>query len=129
MSTDADRIDAALDERRIELGLLWDDVATAAHVSYETLRNIRRGRPSRALNKANLERALKLQRGSIDRLVAGGDIVPLDEGESVVSRNARAEVERRLARVKARYPAEYELIMRAVRALDDEQVAQIVTEQ
>ncbi|HEX5117273.1 MAG TPA: hypothetical protein VFW65_18950 [Pseudonocardiaceae bacterium] len=70
-----------------------------------------------------------LQRGSIDRLVAGGDIVPLDESESVVSRNARAEVERRLARVKSRCPEEYELIMRAVRALDDDQVAQIVTDQ
>lgn len=65
----------ALDERRLELGMRWEDVARAGGISYETIRNVRNGRPMRPLTKANLERALRLKRGSID----AGVLTPLDE--------------------------------------------------
>lgn len=65
----AESLDTAMDDRRTELGMLWEDVAAAAGVSYETLRAIRRGRMMRSLTRAKIEQALRWPRGHIQDLL------------------------------------------------------------
>lgn len=62
---------AAMEERRIYLQLRIEDVARQAGVSPNTLRSVGSGRPTRPLTDAGIERALKWERGSLDRLRAG----------------------------------------------------------
>lgn len=69
----ADQLDSAMDDRRTELGMYWEDVAEAAGLSYETLRAIRRGRPMRSLTRAKVERALQWPHGHIERLIRDAD--------------------------------------------------------
>jgi hypothetical protein len=66
-----------MNERRVDLGLRWTDVAEAGDVSPETLRAVRRNSaPLRDLTKAGIERGLRWSRGSVDRILAGGDPSP-----------------------------------------------------
>jgi hypothetical protein len=67
-----------MEDRRIDLQLLWNDVAAASGLTTETLRNIRNGTGGiRPLNKRAIENALKWQPGSIDRILAGEQPIPL----------------------------------------------------
>lgn len=66
----ADAVAAALDERRIDLGMKWLDVAAAASVSPKTLDRFRNGHRT-AETTAKVERALKLPRGYVAALEAG----------------------------------------------------------
>lgn len=73
-------LDAAMNARRIELGLSWDEIAAQAGVSTAFLREYRKGRKgARDLTKALLEDALKWKRGSLEELAAGGHAEPADE--------------------------------------------------
>lgn len=75
---DRARLAALMNERRIELGLRWDDVAEAGDVSAETLRVVRRSSaPLRDLTKVGIERGLQWERGSVDRVLAGEEAVPV----------------------------------------------------
>lgn len=91
-------LDAAMNKRRVELGLEWDDLAKHGEVSDSFLRGFRKGRKgARDLTKAKLEDALKWQRGSIDAILAGGQPEPADEiptiGELLVRHGVIAEDE------------------------------------
>jgi hypothetical protein len=69
-----------MEDRRIDLQLLWNDVAAASGLTTETLRNIRNGTGGiRPLNKRAIENALKWQPGSIDRILAGEQPIPLSQ--------------------------------------------------
>ncbi|MGH3095120.1 MAG: helix-turn-helix domain-containing protein [Streptosporangiales bacterium] len=96
-----ERLDQSIEQRRLELGLDWKDLAASVGIADVTLRNIRRGRnaPS-VLNKYRLEDALGWKHGSVDAILDGGD--PTDANAvSDSSRDAPrqlspAEVSRRI---------------------------------
>lgn len=88
----------AMNQRRIELGLSWDQIADKAQVSTAFLREYRKGRKgARDLTKALLEDALKWRRGSLDAIAAGGQPEPADEiptiGELLVQHGVLTEAE------------------------------------
>jgi hypothetical protein len=71
---DRARLAALMNERRVDLGLRWADVAALGGISAETLRAVRRDPgPLRDLTKAGIENGLQWQRGSVDRILAGGE--------------------------------------------------------
>jgi hypothetical protein len=74
MDTDSDeiatRLDSAMNERRLELRLRWNQVAERAEMTPGNLHKIRRGHISLTeLAKTGLENALQWPRGHIDQLV------------------------------------------------------------
>lgn len=76
----ASRLDEAMNERRIALGLQWKQIAQRAGLSEFHLRRIRRGQyEPRELTRAELERALEWTTGSIDAVLAGAAPTPLEE--------------------------------------------------
>jgi transcriptional regulator with XRE-family HTH domain len=68
-----ERLNVAMEERRLELGLSWKQVAGAADISEATLRAIRNGanEPS-ALTARGIERALGWAAGGVERVLNGG---------------------------------------------------------
>lgn len=99
MTTDSGRDPARarladlMDERRRQLRLTWDEVASRASIHRETLRNLRTGVSAnlRPLTKAGLEGALKWKDGSVDAILAGG--APTPSGEPEPSDKFRAGIE------------------------------------
>jgi transcriptional regulator with XRE-family HTH domain len=80
------RLDEAMDQRRLELGLEWREVAERAGITYETLRAARRGKgniPPRT--RRAIERGLQWSPGSVAELLAGRsptrDVAAITEGE------------------------------------------------
>jgi hypothetical protein len=69
-------LDEALDDRRVELDMQWIDVARLANISLSTLDRVRKGAGTKLKRRA-VERALRLQAGSIER----GTMEPLIEPE------------------------------------------------
>lgn len=89
-----------MDERRGELDLPWKQVAERTGVSEQHIYRIARGDVGRmrATTKKAIERALRWANGSVDRIAAGREPVPVadsppDEREPALS----PEVRRRLA--------------------------------
>jgi transcriptional regulator with XRE-family HTH domain len=64
------RLNDAMNERRIDLGLKWTDVARRAGVSKETVLRFRSG-PRTPETTAKIERALGWPRGYLDAIAAG----------------------------------------------------------
>ncbi|GAA3222964.1 helix-turn-helix transcriptional regulator [Actinocorallia longicatena] len=74
MSEPHERLDQAMEARRLDLRLSWAQLARDADISPQALRAIRRGeyRPSK-LTARDLDDALKWQRGSVETVLAGGE--------------------------------------------------------
>lgn len=70
--TPAQRLDLALDDRRIELGLTWGQVADRVGRSEEMIRRFRNTGTGSRETKAGLERALGWTKGSVDAVLKGG---------------------------------------------------------
>jgi hypothetical protein len=80
----ARRLAALMEERRLDLGLRWTDVAAESGMSVEGLRTMRRdGAVPRALNQRGIERALRWEPGSIGRILRGEDPVPVAAPEQI----------------------------------------------
>src|SRR3546814_14945765 len=75
MTKASNLLDEAMEQRRVELGMSWKDVAAEAGVSVETLTALRKGRtnPDNAnpLTKRGVERALLWEAGGFDDALAG----------------------------------------------------------
>lgn len=73
------RLGRLMDERRLNLGLDWQDVASLAGISTKTLYNARvPGAPLPApRTRRKIEDVLRWQPGSIERVHGGGDPEPL----------------------------------------------------
>lgn len=70
-----------MEERRLQLGDRWLDVANRADITTETLRQIRTGaQPMRPLTKRAIESGLIWAAGSVDNILAGGEATPVDQG-------------------------------------------------
>lgn len=82
MQNPDNRLDLAMDARRLSLNLEWRDLAKEAGVSYETLRALRRAGTAAALTKRRVEDALHWAPGSIDAVLAGGDPMPTEPEQS-----------------------------------------------
>ncbi|MFH9011194.1 helix-turn-helix domain-containing protein [Streptomyces sp. NPDC017943] len=83
----SERLDQAMNARRLELRMNWRQVAEAAGISYTALRAIRRGdyRPTELTAQA-LDMALQWRPGSVHAVLAGGDAAPAsDRGAAPVS--------------------------------------------
>lgn len=66
-----------MEERRVELGLRWTDVAERAEMSTEGLRAIRAGETNPLpLTRASIEGALEWERGSVNAILHGEDPLP-----------------------------------------------------
>ncbi|WP_432158888.1 helix-turn-helix domain-containing protein [Streptomyces sp. bgisy153] len=72
-----ERLDEAMNRRRLELRMNWRQVAEAAHISYTALRAIRRGdyRPAELTARA-LDEALSWAPGTVYAILGGGDPAP-----------------------------------------------------
>lgn len=72
--TQRERLAQHMDERRIDLGLRWADVADLAGLTPEGLRGVRRGDGElRGLTRRGIEDALQWSRGSVQTVLAGGE--------------------------------------------------------
>ena len=72
-----ERLASLMDDRRLELGLRWRDVAEAGGISYEALRDVRNGTGGiRRLTEHAIETGLQWERGSVARILAGGELDP-----------------------------------------------------
>lgn len=96
-----ERLERAMQARRLHLRKNWREMAAAAHISYEALRSIRRGdyRPSE-ITAQDLDDAFRWEHGATLALLDGtGDPVPLDDAprEPTVAELA-AELDRQRAR-------------------------------
>ncbi|MFI1002030.1 helix-turn-helix domain-containing protein [Streptomyces galbus] len=78
-----ERLDAAMNERRLALHRTWREVAEAARITYEALRAIRRGdsKPTQ-LTARGLDGALDWEAGSVLKVLAGGQPTPLADENS-----------------------------------------------
>lgn len=67
-----ERLDTAMDARRLKLGLSWNQLAGKAGITSEALRAIRRGKNrGRVLTRRKLDEALQWEPGSVDALFEG----------------------------------------------------------
>ncbi|MGI8447561.1 MAG: hypothetical protein ACR2MP_10370 [Streptosporangiaceae bacterium] len=70
-----------MNERRLALGLRWDQLADAAGVPEAALRTMRRtGSVPRELTQRGLEKALGWERGSVRLILAGGEPTRISDG-------------------------------------------------
>ncbi len=74
----ATKRDQYMDERRRALGMSWEEVGAAAHVSRDTLRRIRYGGDAYPRTIRNLEAVLGWKLGSIARIDDGREPITLD---------------------------------------------------
>lgn len=71
------KLEAAMEQRRVELRMSWREVSSAAGMSYEGLRAIRKGdRHPNPVTKGRIEDALQWSSGSVDAVLAGGEPTP-----------------------------------------------------
>ena len=75
-----ERLRQLMDDRRLQLGLTWEQVAATAQVSYEAIRAARNDNAEiRPLTRAAIDRGLRWEVGSVARVLdEDGDPVPLE---------------------------------------------------
>ncbi|MEU5853991.1 hypothetical protein ABZ799_01565 [Nocardiopsis dassonvillei] len=76
MNQTAQRLDALIDRRRLDLGLRWKDVADTVGVTQQTLLEARKGRQISELTAAGIERFMNWKPGSVARILDGSDPIP-----------------------------------------------------
>lgn len=86
-----ERLDEAMNRRRLELRMNWRELAEAADISYTALRAIRRGsyRPTELTAQA-LDLALQWAPGSVYAVLDGGEATPLGPQPSGQDAEGRA---------------------------------------
>lgn len=82
-----ERLAEHMEDRRVELRLRWSDVAKAAGVTTETLRQVRYGNSAiQPLTRRAIEEGLRWGRGSVQTILAGGEPTAVQETEIVTIR-------------------------------------------
>lgn len=100
------RLNEAMSERRLDLGLRWNQVSDRAGMTYGNLHKIRIGAIAITDEaKRGLERALQWQKGSIDAILAGKTPTPIQMDESPLTDDELITVHRFYLR-KYRNPRE-----------------------
>jgi DNA-binding XRE family transcriptional regulator len=114
-----ERLEEAMKQRRLDLRMNWRELASAAGISYEALRSIRRGdyRPS-DITARDLDDALKWKRGGVLGLLDNtGEPEPLDVGESEPSVAELADRLGRMEQTIARQQEENENLRKMLREI------------
>lgn len=108
-----ERLSAAMNERRLDLGLQWRELSQGAGISDEALRAIRRGdyRPSE-LTARRLDDQLQWSRGTV-MAVLDGRPVPDESGSEQGSRMSEEEFERLIEEAKRARREELERFLRS----------------
>ena len=102
------RLAGLIEQRRRELRLTYDQVAQRGRISLKALYGARTGSHGlRADTKAGIEDGLDWERGSVDRIEAGGDPVPVTRARPAPV-TAVAEVPPAAARVLSAHGAQAE---------------------
>src|SRR5690606_28872661 len=81
MTTAAQRLDALIDKRRLELGLRWKGIAERAGITHQTLLQLRKGEPDSDLTMTRTEQVQQWQSGSIQRSLEVGVPLPAPSDE------------------------------------------------
>lgn len=88
----SERLVAATEERRIELGRKWREIRQEAGFSHQTLSRWRHGEAVDVLTDLAFERALRWAPGARDAIAAGKSPTPLDgEEASATGEDPRVE--------------------------------------
>ena len=77
MTTNAQRLDALMDRRRLDRVMRWKDVAAEVGVTQQTLLEARKGKALSDLTAAGIERFMGWAPGSVHAVLEGGDPTPL----------------------------------------------------
>lgn len=108
MPEEHERLDEAMNQRRLALRMTWQDVAKGAGISYEALRAIRRGdsKPTELTARA-LDEALQWVPGSVYSVLRGGEPITIETQDSapapaVTEPLPPSEALRRMVRASAR---------------------------
>lgn len=91
------RLNDLMNDRRLDLGMTWPEVATAAGISYETVRALRRSTGGISeLTARKLDKALQWRPGSVAAIAGGkpGTPVPLPAPGSAAATRRPAIVRR-----------------------------------
>lgn len=75
----AQRLQAATEARRVELGVRWRQICDEAGLSHQTLSRWRNGAPVDPLTERRFEKALHWAPGARDAIAAGKDPEPLEQ--------------------------------------------------
>ena len=115
-----ERLAELMEQRMADLRLTWREVAETGDISYEALRAARNGSGDiRRNTQAGIEAGLRWERGSVARILAGGDPVPL--GGAVVTLPPAAVPRARLAEVLALHRDESDVFPQ----MDEEMTIQV----
>jgi len=99
--SDYQRLDREIDAARLDLGLSWVELAAQARVSDVSLRNFRKGRGNPSpLSKRRIEDVLGWGHGSIDAVLAGGELIPVQPAVEDLAARVR-DLEAQLAEMQA----------------------------
>jgi len=96
MSTESEQerrklLDKAMNRRRVDLGLRWNEVADRAGMTYGNLHKIRSGATTLTdLAVRGIERALQWPPGSVEGILAGGDPTPLQMDKPPLTQEQQA---------------------------------------
>lgn len=105
-TTPVERLDALIEDARLNRALEWRDFADQIGVSYETLRALRKTGKANDLSKRRVENALGWKAGSVDAVLAGGEPTPIGNGDNPPEPDSdevqqlRAEIEELRAEIK-----------------------------
>lgn len=119
MSEPHQRLDKAMNARRLDLGKQWKDIAGEAGISTAALGAMRRGeyRPSQ-LNARRLEDALQWEHGSIDAIWADAEPTPISRANRSPVEMQR-ELKERLDRILAEGdPGDVQALDKFTRSID-----------
>lgn len=101
------RLDADMEDRRLELNLGWREIAARSGLSYETLRALRRTGKASALSKRRAEMALEWKAGSIDAILHGGRATPAESGAQATGSNSTTAQDLRIMIAEAQDELRY----------------------
>lgn len=96
-----------MEERRLDLGLTWEEVASRANLKYETIRGVRKGESrGRPMTRRAMSVALGWTPDSVDRILRGED--PEEAASAPATPAATEDAERRavIDGVRALYPGD-----------------------
>lgn len=104
----------ALDRRRSELGLRWEDVSALSGVARSSIAKIRNGSVPRQITRRDLERALQWEPFSIDAILAGGEPTPIADEPQAVETATLSELIEQLVDLTDTPEEAYDLLTQAL---------------
>jgi hypothetical protein len=120
------RLDEAMSTRAADLGLRWNKVAEQAGMTYGNLHKIRTGAITITdLAERGIERALSWTKGSVARVLAGGDPTPIQMEKPPLTKKQQAVKLAYLANIRDHGPDEaFLMLLQDIKRLNIEEERQ-----